>query len=355
MSDANDEVIAKTAYTYDDYAATGGMTDRSPKPPGSAFPPTSHTLRGNLTGTTSWIDVANNVTLPTRLRKYDRLGNLLQEQLSCCKQKVFTYVATDYWSNPPDVTNGDPVGLHLTGSTTYDFNTDLPKYTEYANLGKRHFFYDAALRMTGQQLPNGTTKTASYNDAMMSSTHSNPGLGSKTITFDGWSRVIQVTDPNNGQVNTAYDAMGRVQSRTNPFQAGGTPGPATTYQYDALGREISVTLPDSQTIQTTYSGSSTTITDQVNRKIKRESDGLGRIVKVTEQDSSGSLTQESVNTYNLLDKLTGVDQGGQIRSFKYDALGRLLFEKIPESVLRNYRSPQSGGKKVARGETSGIG
>ncbi len=35
-------------------------------------------------------------------------------------------------------------------------------------------------------------------------------------------------------------------------------------------------------------------------------------------------------TYDYLDKLTQVDQGGQLRKFKYDAIGRLLFEKIPE-------------------------
>ena len=69
----------------------------------------------------------------------------------------------------------------------------------------------------------------------------------------------------------------------------------------------------------------------MNRKIKRESDGLGRLIKVTEQDvSTGALTQETSYAYNLLDKLTEVNQGGQYRKNKYDAFGRLLFEKIPE-------------------------
>jgi len=36
------------------------------------------------------------------------------------------------------------------------------------------------------------------------------------------------------------------------------------------------------------------------------------------------------HTYSMLDRLTQVNQGGQLRSFKYDALGRLLFERIPE-------------------------
>jgi YD repeat-containing protein len=88
-------------------------------------------------------------------------------------------------------------------------------------------------------------------------------------------------------------------TQTNPFPQGGTPGPVTTYQYDLLGRNTLVTLPGGNTVQTTYTSSSiVTVTDQVNRKIKRESDGLGRLIKVTEQDvSTGALTQETTYTY----------------------------------------------------------
>jgi RHS repeat-associated protein len=334
-NNSDDVVIAKTENIYDDYAATGGMTDRTPKPPGhdSAKYTTSYTVRGNITGTTSWIDIAGNTTLPTQLRKYDRMGNLLQEQLSCCKQKAFSYVSTDYWSNPPDVTKGDPAGVHLTGSTTYDFNTDLPKYTEYANLGKTWFYYDAALRLVQEDLPAGATETITYNDAARTTTFSKTGLGSSTVTYDGWDRIIEQIDPNNGQVNIGYDAFGRKISQTNPFTAGGTPGSSANTQYDALGRVTLVTLTDSQILTTTYSGNSVTMTDQVNRKSKRENDGLGRLVKVTEQDTStGNLTWETTYSYNLLDKLTEVNQGNQSRLFKHDALGRLLYERIPEQT-----------------------
>jgi len=157
----------------------------------------------------------------------------------------------------------------------------------------------------------------------------------KTITtsqvYDGWGRVIRSVDKNNGQVNTSYDAMGRAVSRTNPFTAGGTPGPTTTFQYDLTNKAMITTLPGGNTGRSDYSGSTVTSTDQVNRKIKRETDGLGRLIKVTEQDvSTAALTQETSYSYSLQDKLTGVNQGGQLRSYRYDAMGRLLYEKIPE-------------------------
>ena len=99
----------------------------------------------------------------------------------------------------------------------------------------------------------------------------------------------------------------------------------------ALGRATVVTLPDSQTVQTGYNGNSVTLTDQVNRKIQRIADGLGRLVTVNEQDvSTGNLNQATNYSYDYLNNLTQVDQGGQLRKFKYDSVGRLLYERIPE-------------------------
>lgn len=334
-NDADDVLIAKSAYTFDDYASTGGMEGYGlAKPPGhdTASYGTTFTYRGNVTGTTQWTDIALNITLPTRLKKYDKFGNLLQEMVTCCKQKVYAYVASDYWANPPTVNDGDPQGLHLVGNTTYDFNTGLAKFSEFANLGKRYFYYDAELRLVEQDLPTGGTITANYNDGALTRSLTRSGLGTVTTTCDGLGRVKQVVDADNGQVNTTYDSIGRVSSRTNPFTAGGSLGASTVYTYDALSRVTVITFPDSQTVLNTYSGTTVTATDQVNRKSKRETDGLGRLSKVTEQDSSGNLNQDTNYTYSLLDKLTLVNQGNQIRAFSYDALGRMLYERIPEQT-----------------------
>ncbi|MCI0564002.1 MAG: hypothetical protein MN733_36465, partial [Nitrososphaera sp.] len=53
---------------------------------------------------------------------------------------------------------------------------------------------------------------------------------------------------------------------------------------------------------------------------------------MTEQNGSGTLSQETDYSYDLLDRLVEVDQGGQLRKYKYDLLGRLLYEKIPEQT-----------------------
>jgi YD repeat-containing protein len=98
-----------------------------------------------------------------------------------------------------------------------------------------------------------------------------------------------------------------------------------------MGRVVTVTLPGGNTITTIYSGVETTVTDQVGRKREREVDGLGRMIRVAEQDpGTGLLTWDTNYSYDMLNNLTQVDQGGQIRKFKYDSLSRLTFEKTPE-------------------------
>ncbi len=339
-SDADDVMIAKTTYAYDNYAAMGGMEDYGGPtypPPGHHLPwGTSVTARGNVTGVSEWADLQAGTTI-THLAKYDIFGNVVKAQVSCCQQKDLTNTDATYWSQPDSVMSGDPNGVHETTSTDYDFNTSLAtSRTDAAGL-VTDIGYDAALNPSNITMPTGATAQASMNYGTLTSTstrtYDDNGV-TKTITsttqYDGWGRVIQSVGANSAQVNTSYDAMGRVVSRTNPFAAGGTPGPVTTTQYDTANKAVITTLPDGNTVRSDYAGNTITSTDPVNRKSKRESDGLGRLVKVTEQDATGALSQETNYTYNLIDKLILVNQGNQTRSFKYDALGRLLFEKIPE-------------------------
>lgn len=340
-NDADDILIAKSSYEYDNYAAMSGMEDYG----GTAAPPghltyaynASYTDRGNVTGSTQWTDISTGSTIQ-RLAKYDIFGNTVKAQVSCCQEKDVALSNDTYFSLADSEMSGNPAGVHQITSTDYDFNTSLPASATDAGGLVATFGYDAALNPSSVVLPTGAGAATAYNHSSLSSSSSvsyddNGTYKSITTTaqYDGWGRQIQSVDRNNGQVNTGYDAMRRAVSRTNSFTAGGNPGPATTFQFDPLGRVTITTLPGGNTLQNIYTGSTATAIDQVGRKIKRETDGLGRLIKITEQDvSSGALTQETIYAYNLLDKLTGVNQGGQTRSYKFDALGRLLFERIPE-------------------------
>lgn len=84
---------------------------------------------------------------------------------------------------------------------------------------------------------------------------------------------------------------------------------------------------------TNCAGPTSNITDQTDvqgspgaHTTKYCKDGLGRLVAVT--DASGALAQYQ---YDLLDNLTKVTQGGQVRAFEYSSLSRLKKACNPET------------------------
>jgi RHS repeat-associated protein len=341
ISDGDDVLIGKQAYGYDNYSAMGGMEVYS----GSTLPPghlssydATKTTRGNLTGVTKWKVIATNET-ETHNSKLDRFGNPVKVQVSCCQEKSFTYGQNTYWARAEQTTSGNPSGDHLTTTAGYNFSTLTVASQTDPNNQTTSFSYDTLRRPTGSTSPTGATSTITYNDTAQTVTstvsfteNGNNKTATETQVYDGWGQMSQSVNVHGGQVNLTYDQMGRLQAQTNPFQQGGQPSPATSYQYDALGRTKVATLPDSNTVLTDCSGRTVTITDQVGRKIKRETDSLGRLVKVTEQDATGALTLETTYTYDIADRLVGVNQGGQTRAYKYDDEGKLLLERIPEQT-----------------------
>ncbi len=95
-NDANDVLIAKNTYTYDDYNAMSGMENYG----GTANPPghdssydTTKTVRGNVTGETVFTDVSAPAST-TWLMKIDIFGNVTQRQLACCNVQSTTFGGT---------------------------------------------------------------------------------------------------------------------------------------------------------------------------------------------------------------------------------------------------------------------
>jgi RHS repeat-associated protein len=344
-NDADDVLVAKTSLAYDDYAAMSGMEDYRdpntgqlpPNPPGHGVGyDASFTLRGNITGTTNWYDIASNLSY-TWLRKIDVYGNSVKEQLACCNQQTQMASQNYLWATPEEITKGAAAGPQLSYTSNQDFNTLATNWTEDANNQQTQYSYDAAMRTSQVVTPSSKLTSTTYNDGAMTTTLTVTYDGgdtqatiTTTIEHDGWGRVIKETNIYGGQVNTNYNNMGRVGSISNPFPTGGTPAYWTNYTYDVSGRKTVTTLPDNQTLQTIYNGNSVIEIDQVNRKIQRVSDGLGRLITVNEQDSAGNLTQGTNYSYDLLDNLTQANQGNQLRTYKYDALSRCTAEKIPE-------------------------
>src|SRR6266545_2511688 len=164
-------------------------------------------------------------------------------------------------------------------------------------------------------------------------------------TIEGWTRHPQ----GDVKVTTVYDGMGRVSQTSNPHRNGETPVYTTT-TYDLAGRVIAFVTPDNATVSTTHNGAQVTVTDQAGKRRRSETDGLGRLIRVTEDPDN--LNYDTYYSYDALDNLRLVTQGSQTRTFVYDSLSRLISATNPESGTMTYAYDPNGNlieKTDARG------
>ena len=287
-------------------------------------------------------------------------------------------------------------GLAGTGKTTSqvcDPNTGLVSSITDANNATTTYTYDAMLRETAVLLTSGNKTYASTSycfigDSCYSGSQSGQTV-TKTVTaapdpnqvttttLDGFGRPVSIAEPNGAMVASTYDARGRLQSVTNPYNStnDSTYG-ITSYLYDALGRKTYECEPDNSSSPSTtctpnnsfeewtISGGSTTYQDENGHQWQRTTDALGRLVKVLEPDPSTGIDNiETDYMYDPLNNMIQVDQWGSYnpsngadtatclspsgsaasgtscdrqRQFVYDDLSRLTLAGNPESNATNY-------------------
>jgi len=374
---ADDTPVARTAFEYDSpdpgwemqrYGFTNGCS-----PPDCAPPPGYDTgfvddvVRGLVTKVRHWSDATSPTANISFRHQFDLFGNELKAEVSCCSLKTFAFnpgVAGMHYSVPISIVDGAVGGPNLVNSFAYDFNTGFLDFRTDPNNLVTSYAPDAALRLrttTYPKLPNDPNPNPTLETFFADANYPNKdGLvyQTKLSYFDGNTIKVQIGNqwldgvgqllrvgsasgplPTNfDAVKSTYDDRGRVRKTTTPYnttdpngETAGLPNP-TIFDYDEQSRVINVTLPDGNTVTTTYNGPITTVTDQVGRQKRSEVDGLGRVVKVTEMDGAKLLSWDTVIGYDLNNNPTTIDQGGQIRAFKYDSLSRLTFERTPEQL-----------------------
>jgi RHS repeat-associated protein len=375
IKDANGNVVAKTDTLYDE--PTYPVLTYSDVPyPNNPYPdwtnPGTNTPRGNATTVRHYYDIANSLYLDTHAQ-FDQCGNLLNSwnergiQSHTDYSSTYRHVyATQSTSAVPDPSGAHGSNTALTSSSTYDYTTGRALSITDVNGQVTTYSYtddqgqvDPLNRVRKVTRPDGGWSKTVYNDVVgniyiyVEAQQDATRLSRGYQYFDAMGRVSRAFVYESGTTyiitDTQYDQMGRVLRVSSPYrgQLGSSVNPLnywTTNVYDALGRVISATFSDttaSWTVQTAYQGVYTTVTDQALKKRRQKLDSLGQIVRIDEPDNSGSLDTANAPAtnydYDTLGNLIHIAQGSntaqpQHRYFKYDALGRLTYERQVEQA-----------------------
>ena len=167
--------------------------------------------------------------------------------------------------------------------------------------------------------------------------------------------VQEYSDTERGQlvVNRHYDGRGLLVSESAPRKGicllgnfserlwRNNRGFKSSRTYDTLRRPVLVTLPDGETTEHRYAGWSRSLVDQNDHLKRWDSDGLGRMTKVSEYTGSDptsvALYAETTYAYNVTDELTKVtDAAGNLTTISYDDLGRKISMTDPDMGSWSY-------------------
>jgi YD repeat-containing protein len=241
-------------------------------------------LRGNATTI-----VANGKTTNFQ---YDRQGNVVRTWGASPEVQESYSTATNYMM--PDVITPNSTS-QLATSFTFD-NAMRPTTATAPNSAVAQTWYDSFGRVEKTQSPSGAY-THHYQDYLgryhgtRTTPDSSPVASNGVFTtnrFDGLGRTVRVESgggagPVLSVVLTEYgpcacSPMGKVKRVSLPHAPGETPK-WTTYTYDALGRTLSVSLPDGAGSTTyAYAKDAVTITDAAGKWKRYETNGLGPFV-----------------------------------------------------------------------------
>ena len=327
------------------------------------------TRRGNITSVTRFADTSNAgapaVPIAEKF-KYDMAGNVIATSKICCDESstVYDNLATQY-AFPISQTRGaaDPNSLlRITTSATYDLSTGLLLSATNAN-GRttQTDYFPNSLRPKEIISPTGSRVSYEYDDAAMKVVMTTRLSLNGTIAaqntkyFNGLGQVIkeEVLGANNAIdiVETQYDQFGRPAKQSRPYRTGQTPIWRET-KYDAAGRVsehweplvIGGFQPGEGFAKTKYFynevtrpagastelGQTTRIVDPWNRWRWARVDCKGQPAEVVEPNPAGGTGFQTKYTHDVAGRLVRVEQGQQVRRFRYDGLGRMTHQKLAE-------------------------
>lgn len=261
---------------------------------------------------------------------YDGVGNLLASSAPAYIPPGGSVAVTPTTTYGYDVidrvkTRTDPLG-HVT-SLVYD---QLGNQVQATLPGGR--VWHTSVDTDGEWLevtdPTGARTQATYNalgeQATSTQVERTPVSAAYTTTFgyDVLGNQTSVTDPMGNTGRASYDAVGEVLSMTDPL------GNTTEYGYNLDGQPTTVTAPDGTAVVNGY-------------------DPVGRLASVADLDASGATLRTASFGYDLAGNRTSVtDPNGNTTTATYDAVGRMTGQSEPvatgQSIVTSFGYDAAG-------------
>ena len=339
MASTTDAAGRTTTYAYDALNRLTGQTDAQ----GGVTQHVYDTI-GNRVQT---IDAKNHVTS----FEYDALNRLVRVIDHLGNSTVYTYddignrlTMTDANGNTSTfsydalnrvIQTTDPLGSSST--TVYDALGNVLSRTD-PNGNTITFDYDVLYRLLEQVDPLGGITQYTY-DAVGNQVSFTDANGSTTsMVYDALNRPVSTTDPLGNTSTTTYDQVGNLTAISDAL------GAVTSFEYDLLNRQVRMIDPLMNVTQYAFNavGNRIGMTDAEGVVTQYEYDGLNRLAAVIENAVAGATPDHQTNlrteySYDPVgNRLTITDANGNITTFEYDALNRLVAKIDPLNHEASY-------------------
>ncbi len=289
-------------------------------------------------------DIRGNITTYT----YDVFGRQISELLPDGTNKTVAYswatdnsgsvfnITSDCTGSPSSYIKYDALGRVVeTANMSFD-GTWLKVFREYDKNGNLSrcslptkktnasywnvYTYDNYDRLLTETEASGKITVNSYNG--LNVTTISDGIET-TRRYNSNGEIIQIEDPQ-GITEYSYRPDGQISSIITPD------GEETSFDYDISCRRISVTDPNSDTVEWTYDDDGNIISEVIGGiyETSSEYDTFGRLTSMTIGDVSYSYTYDQYGAVSAV-----ASDGATVRAVSYDAYGRI-------TSLKEYASPQ---------------
>lgn len=290
---------------------------------------------------------------------YDSAGNVTSVVTPAGNETTYTYDAGGRMltvTGPRgNVAGADPAD-HTT-SYTYDDAGHVTSVTD--PLGRTTSYgYDANGNRTSMTDPAGHTTTYTFDAANRLTEVTDPAGNTTTTSYDPVGNVTAVTDPTGATTSYAYDAANRLARVVSP--RGNAPGAdpddfTTSYGYDVNGNLTTVTDPTGAITTTAFDAlnRAVSVTDPLGNTTSYGYDAADNEVSTT--DPTGAVT---ANAYDGNHRLTAVtDAVGNTTSYGYDADGHRTSQVSPTGNTTSWAYDLDGrmvGVTDPRGNAAGA-